>query len=284
MREHIFLPKPIFPRHVCFPDFIGGYSDFPEHAVNREYRTKENNLDRFYNLHIVLDGKGFLHTEGKSYELTRGQGFLYGPGLRQIYHSDAHHPWSIRWVHFFGVHLEELLGGKGLDEPWLFALSDLQPVQTLMEKLLLLGRTYQIDDEYSVASTLYELLTRLQLSASQINIPSSPAADKIRAAANYVRSHSSEPFTLEQAAALAGYSTHYFSRKFSQTFGMSFPEFLLESRLLHAKRLLASTGLSVKLIALETGFSQTSYFSACFRRLEGMTPLEFRNIHKSSEA
>ncbi|UUZ80321.1 AraC family transcriptional regulator [Paenibacillus sp. P26] len=284
MREHIFLPKPIFPRHVCFPDFIGGYSDFPEHAVNREYRTKENNLDRFYNLHIVLDGKGFLHTEGKSYELTRGQGFLYGPGLRQIYHSDAHHPWSIRWVHFFGVHLEELLGGKGLDEPWLFALSDLQPVQTLMEKLLLLGRTYQIDDEYSVASTLYELLTRLQLSASQINIPSSPAADKIRAAANYVRSHSSEPFTLEQAAALAGYSTHYFSRKFSQTFGMSFPEFLLESRSLHAKRLLASTGLSVKLIALETGFSQTSYFSACFRRLEGMTPLEFRNIHKSSEA
>ena len=30
MREHIFLPKPLFPRHVCFPDFIGGYSDYPD--------------------------------------------------------------------------------------------------------------------------------------------------------------------------------------------------------------------------------------------------------------
>jgi AraC-like DNA-binding protein len=280
MRDHIFLPKPVFPRHVCFPDFMGGYSDYPEHTVNREYRTTENGLDRYYNLHIVLEGKGYLHTESNTYELTRGQGFLYGPGLRQTYHSDSQHPWSIRWVHFYGVHLEELLIGKGLDEPWLFSLSDLSPFEALMERLLQLGRAYQVDDEYEVASTLYEFLTRLQATATQLNVPINQAADKIRAAANYIRSHSSEPFTLGQAAAIAGYSPHYFSRKFSQTFGMSFPDFLLESRLLHAKRLLASTSLSIKQIALDTGFSQSSYFVTCFHRQEGMTPQQFRSIHK----
>jgi AraC-like DNA-binding protein len=279
MREHIFLPKPVFPRHVCFPDFIGGYSDFPEHSINRGYLAKVNNMDRYYNLHIILDGKGFLHTETKSYELTRGQGFLYGPGLKQCYGSDSSEPWNIRWVHFFGVRLEELLNGKGLDEPWLFGLSNLSPIKALMEKMLQQGRTYQVDDEHSVASTLYELLTTIQSSATQINVPANRSADKIRAAANYVRSHSNEQITLEQAAAMAGYSTYYFSRKFSQTLGKSFPEFLLESRLLHAKRLLATTNLSIKLIAMETGFSETSYFSACFRRLEGMTPVQFRSIH-----
>ncbi|WP_426445419.1 AraC family transcriptional regulator [Paenibacillus sp. S-38] len=280
MKEHIFLPKPVFPRHVCFPDFIGGYSEYPEHSVRREYATKENNLDRCYNMHLVLDGKGFLHTETGSYELTRGQGFLYGPGLRQTYHSDSDQPWNIRWVHFYGGRLEELLGGKGLDEPWLFGLSDPAPVVTLIERLLHLGRAYEVNDEYAMASTLYELLTRIQSMADQLNVPVNPAADRIRAAANYVRAHCHEPFTLEQAAAIAGYSPHYFSRKFSRTFGQSFPEFLMESRILQAKRLLASTGLSVKLIALQTGFSQTSYFGRCFRTLEGMTPLEFRHRHQ----
>jgi AraC-like DNA-binding protein len=280
VREHIFLPKPVFPRHICFPDFIGGYSDYPEHVVNREFRTTESNMDRYYNLHIVLDGKGTLHAAGKSYELTRGQGFLYGPGLRQTYHSDYDTPWSIRWIHFFGLNLEQLLNGKGLDEPWLFSLTDILPFENLIDRLLRLGRTYQVDDEYEIASTLYEFLIRLQSTATQLNVPLDQAADKIRAAANYVRSHSHEPFTLEQAADIAGYSPHYFSRKFSQTFRMSFPKFLLESRLLHAKRLLASTNLSIKQIAMDTGFSQSSYFVTCFRQVEGMTPQQFRNVHK----
>ncbi|GLX66122.1 helix-turn-helix domain-containing protein [Paenibacillus glycanilyticus] len=281
MKEHIFLPKPIFQRHSCFPDFIGGYGDFPEHAVNREFATTENNLDRYYNLHIVLSGKGYLYTDGITYELTQGQGFLYGPGLRQQYHSDVRDPWDIRWVHFFGMRLEELLDGKGLDEPWLFQLTDLAPIEGLIDRLLDLGRTYEVDDEYAAASTLYELLTRIQTTASQLNVSVQHAADKIRAAANYVRANCNQPFTLEQAAAIAGYSPHYFSRKFNQTMGKSFSDFLVESRILQAKRLLASTGLSIKLIALETGFSQTSYFGKCFRDQEGMTPLQFRDMHKT---
>ncbi|WP_230986781.1 hypothetical protein [Cohnella fermenti] len=52
MREHLFLPKPIFPRHVVFPDFIGGYRNYPEHRVNREYRSTDLGLDRYYNLHL----------------------------------------------------------------------------------------------------------------------------------------------------------------------------------------------------------------------------------------
>lgn len=280
MYEHIFLPKPLFPRHICFPDFIGGYSDYPEHSVKREYRTTENNLDRCYNLHIVVGGKGYLFTEGQRYELTKGQGFLYGPGMRQWYCSDAHDPWNIRWVHFFGERLEELLDGKGLDEPWLFALADLPAIERSIESILAIGRSYQLEDEHRLAAALYELLTRLQTTSSRLNVPVNQAADKIRAVANYVRAHSSQPISIEQAAALAGYSTHYFSRKFGQTFGKSFTDFLLEARLLQAKRLLTSTDLPIKRIALETGFSQASYFISCFHRLEGMTPLQFRSLHR----
>ncbi|WP_036673445.1 MULTISPECIES: helix-turn-helix domain-containing protein [Paenibacillus] len=282
VKEHIFLPKPVFPRHVCFPDFIGGYSDFPKHYVNREYRTKDINLDHCYNLHLVLEGKGFLDTGTTRYELTRGQGFLYGPGLRQTYYSDLDDPWSIRWIHFYGIRLEELLNGKGVDEPWLFQCSNFPVVTALMDRLLELGRGYQVEDEHSVAATLYELLTRLQSAASQINVSLNHTSERIREAGNYIRSHSNEHITLDHAAGIAGYSTTYFSRKFSQTFGISFPEFLMESRLLHAKQLLATTNLSIKQITLETGFSQSSYFIRCFKTQENVTPMQFRMMHNHS--
>ncbi|WP_151736020.1 helix-turn-helix domain-containing protein ['Paenibacillus yunnanensis' Narsing Rao et al. 2020] len=281
MKEHIFFPKPRFQRHICFPDFIGGYNEYPEHRVNREYATRENHLDRYYNLHIVLDGKGALYYEGKTFELAKGQGFLYGPGLRQTYQSDESEPWDIRWVHFYGGGLEEFLDGKGLDEPWLFRLADMVPFDNSIERLLQLGRTYKVDDEFEVAAALYELLIRLQLSASQLNIPANQTDEKIRTAANYVRAHCKDRLSLEQAAAIAGYSTHYFSRKFNQLFGISFSDFVLESRLLRAKQLLSSTNLSIKRISMETGFSQSSYFGKCFRAFAGMTPLEFRDIHKA---
>lgn len=162
----------------------------------------------------------------------------------------------------------------------MFALADFPTVEKLIDRILSLGRSYQLEDEHAIAAALYELLTRLQTMSDRLNVPINQTADKIRAVANYVRAHSSESFSIEQVAALAGYSPHYFSRKFGQTFGMSFPEFLLEARLIQAKRLLTSTYLSIKRIALETGFSQTSYFTSCFRRLKGMTPLEFRNLHR----
>ncbi|MGN7415387.1 AraC family transcriptional regulator [Paenibacillus sp. SAF-068] len=282
MKEHIFLPKPIFPRHVCFPDFIGGYSDFPKHRVHREYGTTEINLDRCYNLHLVLSGKGFLDTGTTRYELMQGQGFLYGPGLRQTYYSDSDDPWSIRWIHFYGIRLEELLNGKGVDEPWLFQCSNFPVVTALMDRLLELGRSYQVEDEHSMAATLYELLTRLQSAASRINVSLNHNSERIREAGNYIRSHSNKHITLEHVAGIAGYSTTYFSRKFSQTFGISFPEFLMESRLLHAKQLLATTNLSIKQITLETGFSQSSYFIRCFKTQENITPMQFRMMHNHS--
>jgi AraC-like DNA-binding protein len=240
-------------------------------------------MDRYYNLHIVLDGKGYLMIEGKHYELSKGQGFLYGPGLRQKYRSDQMAPWHIFWVHFYGHELEFFLEGRGISEPWLFNLAELSPITKRIAELLEAGRTYRIEDELNVASTLYALLVQIQTHSNQLNVPIDRTTDKLRSVANYIRANSSKPLTIEEVSAIAGYNKHYFSRKFGHIFGKSFPDFMLESRMIHAKRLLVSTPLSIKQIALETGFSQSSYFSSCFHRIEGMTPTQFRMIHKAND-
>ncbi|MBE4947962.1 helix-turn-helix domain-containing protein [Chryseobacterium culicis] len=52
--------------------------------------------------------------------------------------------------------------------------------------------------------------------------------------------------------------------------------------LIEAKRLLVFTNLSVKEVAYELGYSDHTYFSRLFSKLEELSPSEFRNLHQQA--
>lgn len=47
----------------------------------------------------------------------------------------------------------------------------------------------------------------------------------------------------------------------------------------YARKLLLNSKLSITEIAYEAGFSSTSYFSDCFRRVNGLSPMQFRKAN-----
>ena len=61
--------------------------------------------------------------------------------------------------------------------------------------------------------------------------------------------------------------------------GVSFEELLLSYRIDVAKRLLLTTDKSITEIAMETGFTDASYFIKKFRLTNGMTPFRYRSNH-----
>ncbi len=72
-------------------------------------------------------------------------------------------------------------------------------------------------------------------------------------------------------------------RLFERT-GMTFAEFVLEQRLLNARRLLGNPGgreQKIAAVAYTAGFGDLSYFNRVFRRRFGMTPSEWRDGHPS---
>ena len=62
----------------------------------------------------------------------------------------------------------------------------------------------------------------------------------------------------------------------SREVGTSFVELLLSERINAAKKLLLTTDMSITDIALDTGFSDSSYFIKKFRRSTGITPYKYR--------
>ncbi len=274
MRENHFLAPPRFARYVCYPDSFGHYRNDPSHG---EYRA-EGRL-RTYNWHIVRAGKGYVRHGAETVELSAGSGFLYGPGVEQAYYADSEEPWDIRWVHFDGQGVRELLQGRGAGEPWFFSWSGAERLDQLWSKLLLLGVPSLTGGEARLSALLYEMLAELVQHAEQLQgVPTVHQRSRLVTAAEWIRANCGQVLTLERMADAAGYSVSHFSRQFHQLLGQTPIEFLTECRIVRAKSLLVSTDLPVKQVAEQSGFSSSAYFIQRFRASEGMTPERFRQL------
>lgn len=68
----------------------------------------------------------------------------------------------------------------------------------------------------------------------------------------------------------------YVARVFRRDTGMTMTAFINRTRIDNAKKLLAGTTVPVSSIALNVGFSDANYFTRIFKKLEGVTPAEYR--------
>ncbi len=100
--------------------------------------------------------------------------------------------------------------------------------------------------------------------------------DPIMQAQEYIRSHLSQPLTIEGVAHKVLMSRAQFTKRFRQETGKTFMEFLLECRLEHAKTLLKESDWTASFVSEHSGFKSYSYFGKFFRAQTGMTPGEFR--------
>ena len=79
-----------------------------------------------------------------------------------------------------------------------------------------------------------------------------------------------------QLAGLAHLNKYYLAHAFQREFGVSPINYLISRRIEESRFLLRETDHSISQIAQILGFSSLSYFSQTFRRLEGVSPVEYR--------
>lgn len=99
-------------------------------------------------------------------------------------------------------------------------------------------------------------------------------------AIEYVKTHLHESPSLKETAEYVNISASYLSKIFISHLHTPYSTFLLNEKLLRAQKLLAGSDLSMEEIARQSGFSSNTYFSDCFRRMTGTTPLQFRRSYK----
>ena len=99
----------------------------------------------------------------------------------------------------------------------------------------------------------------------------------LRTALAYIDEHFADSsMSLQAAAFAAGLSPNRFSSLFSHEMGMTFIDYVIGKRMEKACELLMTTDMKSFEVAYSSGYNDPHYFSATFKKLKGMSPMEYR--------
>lgn len=128
----------------------------------------------------------------------------------------------------------------------------------------------------SYIKTLLIRLTRLTKSKEFIKNKSS----EFMHVANYIDENFSDEINLDTLCSKFSISKSHLSRQFKASTGFGINEYISLVRIKNAEKLLLTTDYSITKIAELCGFNDSSYFSAVFKKLKGISPLKLRNNNK----
>ncbi len=129
----------------------------------------------------------------------------------------------------------------------------------------------QADLRTAIRSAAFALTERADSAPRET---SHTAVERVR---TFIERNFERDIPLEEAAARARFSPHYFSRAFKVHTGMTFVDYVNAVRVDRAKRLLRDSDLTIKEIAAAVGIGDPNYFSRVFKQHARLTPSEYRS-------
>ena len=113
----------------------------------------------------------------------------------------------------------------------------------------------------------------------QQHLQSQSVAGKARA---YIDTHYAEDISRQSLAERFFVTSDHLSHLFNRETGLSIPDYLTRTRVEQAKRLLLQ-GKTVSEAAQAVGYDNFAYFSTVFKKLEGVTPSEYRKARQGGQ-
>ena len=108
--------------------------------------------------------------------------------------------------------------------------------------------------------------------------------ENVRKALEFIHQSIREPLTIKEVARQVHLNPSYLSVLFKEEVGVPFSDYMTQYRIRKAKQLLLETSAGLDEISEHIGYQTTSYFIKTFKKLESMTPNEYRNRMKNKAA
>ena len=258
---------------------------------------------------MVEDGEGELVYEGKKYELRSGdvvfidcrKAYSHSTGNIQELcdghstgnsHSDSagvnscKKLWSLRWCHFYGPSMTAIYakycergGLPVIRVADMVSGADVSQYAAILTDIYTLASSSDYIRDMRINGKLNDLLTLLMESSWHQGYSSNaPKKMDISLVKSFLDEHYSEKLSLESVASHFFIDKHYLARLFKEQYGVTLVTYLQQVRITHAKRMLRFTDKSIEEIGLECGIGELNYFSRVFKKLEGVSPSEFRRV------
>ncbi|ADE55875.1 helix-turn-helix domain-containing protein [Coraliomargarita akajimensis] len=244
---------------------------FPYLCTEVEHWEWETNGEAHYNFWVCLGGEGTLQASGQSYRIKPGMFFIFSPNQR----VSAAHYFGER-ITRFSAHFIPLSGAVVLDAVPGFPvlggeIRDLARLKRQIEMIMRLA--FRRGDEILLHRHMYELIAN---ACSQEEAQAVVIDERVSKAMQVMRSDPAGVESMESLARALNWSRSHFDREFSRQVGQAPKQFLLNCKMIEARRLLESSRLRVGEIAERLGYRDIYFFSRQFKAFYSRSPANYR--------
>lgn len=242
-----------------------------------------------FELIVVTSGTLYIANDTTKYVVNKGEYLLMNPTDYQ--HGYQKSDCSFYWLHFTYHNQQndaKLLDSNKIEEYYCDGYLLIPETGTLhsLERLIILMKQLQDSDKRYHESNLNNYLTSAVL--AELANQTTPfkryvQGDKQKQLFNdicdYIFMHVSENITLDDLSDYFGYNKKYLTTFFGKQSGSTIKQFILQTKMEHAKAGLSETNLPISQIAYNIGFNDVHNFSNAFKKITGLSPSDYRNSY-----
>ena len=128
------------------------------------------------------------------------------------------------------------------------------------------------------------IIDRKSIIPAEIPLGQRTGGVRLAPAVHFVQKNFRRKIRNADIAERCGMSSYHFSHAFTETFSLTFQEYVLRYRICEACREFQHPNVPVANVAYSVGFNDPSYFARVFRRFIGLSPSEYCEQARSSES
>lgn len=243
------------------------------------YFSERKNLDSFLII-FTISGKGYLKYEGQEYTLTKGQCFFIHCEKHHIYYTGQEEDWEFLWIHFNGSNSLGYYNEFTRNGFRIIQYQDTFFMERTIWRVIALHQRKDLTTETVSSNLINSLLTELLVETATNSADTFLIPDFVRDIVKDIDKNYKQDLTLSYFEQLCHRSRFHISKEFKKYIGITINEYIITTRISHAKDLLKYSGLSVNEIAFEIGLNNVTHFINLFKARENMTPLAYRKAWK----
>lgn len=225
-------------------------------------------------------GEGLFIYNNQEYTIKKGQSIFLYPNVPHYYYSTKK-PWKTHWIAFDGYSLHSLLDIIGINKTAIYNVIDIHLLENKITQCFELSTSNNLYATIETSAFLYNFLINLAKYSEPLYKESTyQHYAKLQPIIDFIDTHYNKPLTIELLAEQIKVTPQYLCFLFKKIMQKRPFEYINEVRINKSKELILSHSHdSISTISKEVGFENPSYFGMQFKKIEAMTPGQFKDLY-----
>ena len=239
-----------------------------------------------FELFVVTEGVLYIAADDTEYAIEKGHYLLMPPTLKQ--HGYKSGDCAFYWVHFYPNSAFDILEAESqtvdhdsisIAIPEYGELQSIERMVVLMKQLQDSDRRYGMRclNNFNISVILSELSAQTYIDRRYNN--SDNSSQLYNDIVDYITLNICTNMKVADIADYFGYNEKYLTTYFRKWSKVSIKQFIMQTKMDHAKAQLTETNHSVSQIGYNIGYGDPHNFTNAFKKVTGLTPSDYRDSY-----